>query len=91
MKITKSILAKKLKFLCDALGKRTGFNPGEWGLDYAPLYGGYIVVEYEERGGESHPLLNKRLTASQMADALDMALGAVRAVGASMLARGGLT
>lgn len=74
MRITKNILLKKLEILCKQLGKRMGFQKGEWYLDYASCYGGYIVVEAEENGGEHHPLLSKRLSAQNMADALDMAI-----------------
>lgn len=68
MRITKKFLLKKLCVLCTLLGNR------RWGLDYAPVYGGYVVVERMENGGENHPLVNRRLTASEMAAALDMAL-----------------
>ena len=74
MRITRKILEKKLQFLCDKLGKTIGYEKGQWNLDYAQCYGGYIVVEFEENGGEYHPLLNKRLTAAPMSDCLDIAL-----------------
>lgn len=68
MRVTKKFLVRKLYVLCDLLGR------GGWSLDYAPLYGGYIVVETLQNGGENHPLLSRRLTASEMAAALDMAV-----------------
>jgi hypothetical protein len=78
MRISKTILLKKLGFLCDKLGKTIGYQKGQWNLDYAQCYGGYIVVEFMENGGEHHPLLNKRLPANIMADALDMAIAVKR-------------
>jgi len=77
MRITKKILCKKLSFICDILNKPMGFEKGQWALDYAQCYGGYIVVEYLDNGGEHHPLLNKRLTAQRMDEALEMALRAL--------------
>ena len=77
MRMTKKILMKKMGFICDILDKKIGFELGNWNLDYAQCYGGYIVVEYMENGGEHHPLLTKRLTANHMGDALDMALRAL--------------
>ena len=77
MRMSKKILLKKMGFLCDKLGKTIGIERGQWNLDYIQSYGGYIVVEYMEKGGEHHPLLKKRLTADKMSDALDFALNAV--------------
>ena len=74
MRINNKILQIKLKFICDKLGKKIGYEKGEWNLDYSPCYGGYVVVEFMENGGEDHPILRKRLTASKMSDALDMAI-----------------
>ncbi len=73
MRMTNKILMKKLSFICDILNKKIGHELDNWNLDYSQCYGGYIVVEYMENGGEHHPLITKRLTANQMADALDMA------------------
>ena len=68
MRVTQKFLLKKLCVLCTLLGDR------RWGLDYAPLYGGYVIVKRMENGGENLPLLSRRLTASEMSAALDMAL-----------------
>ena len=76
-RITRKMLMNQLGFICDILDKKIGFQLGNWNLDYAQCYGGYIVVEYMENGGEYHPLLNKRLVAQQMSDALNMALRAL--------------
>jgi hypothetical protein len=74
MRMTRTILMKKLQFLCDKLGKQIGYEKGQWFLDHNATYGGYIVVEMMERKGEHHPLLRKRLPAAQMSDCLDIAL-----------------
>ena len=74
MRMTGKILTKKLEILCKLLGKQAGYEPGQWYLQYAQFYGGYIVVEAMEHGGEHHPLIRCRLTAQHMADALDMAI-----------------
>lgn len=80
--MNREILHKKLEILAAQMGKTVGFKEGQWFLDYASPYGGYIVVEFMNKGGEHHPLLNKRLKANQMADTLDMALAVCRVKGA---------
>lgn len=80
-RITQKILLKKLEILCRFLGKTVGYKEGQWDINYAQCYGGYIVVEYGENGGEHHPLLNKRLTAQQMSDCLDTAIQMIHVMG----------
>ena len=74
MRITRKILEKKFEILCKLMSKTIGYHEGEWFIEYAQCYGGYIICEGMENGGQHHPLLNKRLTAQHMADALDMAI-----------------
>ena len=81
MRMTRKILTKKLEVLCKFMGKTVGYKEGEWNLDYAQCYGGYKVVEYMANGGEDHPLLNKRLSAQNMADCLDMAIQTIHVMG----------
>ncbi len=72
MRITRKLLDLQLGWLLKLLGKEQGFKPGQWGLDYAACYGGYVIVEYEENGGESHPLGQRRLSVKELSHALNM-------------------
>jgi hypothetical protein len=78
MRISSRILANKLMYLADALNKSCGLEVGQWSLDHNSTYGGYIIVEMLENGGQHHPLLNCRLNSIEMSNALDMALAVVR-------------
>lgn len=40
--------------------------PGGWMLDYAPIYGGYVIEEEVEGGGISHPFGCMRRSAREM-------------------------
>lgn len=73
MRITKPMIRNAFLNLLRNLGKVEGYEAGEWGLDYNSIYGGWVVVEYMQKGGEHHPLLKKRLPTSQFYDALHMA------------------
>lgn len=80
--MSKRILMVKLGILCKMLNKKVGYTTGDLNLDHNSVYGGYKIVEYMDKGGEHHPLLNKRLPAQQMSDAIDMAIDTLRFVGA---------
>lgn len=62
MKYTKKDVEGMFKRLCTALNKR--IDAGSYNglsLDYISCYGGYVIVEYDPVGGESHPFgLNRR-------------------------------
>jgi hypothetical protein len=73
-RITRKDLTVELETLCQKMGKTVGYLPGNWNLDYNAIYGGYILTEYMEKGGEHHPLLRNRLPAGQMYDCLRMAI-----------------
>lgn len=71
MKTTKKILESKFRVLCKQLNKTIGHKKGDWNLDNNPTYGGYVIVEYMEDGGEFYPILSKRLPASQMESVIE--------------------
>lgn len=56
------------------IGKQRGFEQGQWNLDYASCYGGYVIVEFMENGGEHHPLITRRLKRSEMEVAIEMSI-----------------
>lgn len=74
MKINRRILEKKLELFLKSAGKKKGYNLGEYSLDFASVYGGYIIVEHKENGGVHHPFVNRRLSLKEMDAVLDMAL-----------------
>ena len=43
-----------------------GYSVGEWYIDYVQCYGGYIIVEAMENGGEHHPLMTCRLSKKEI-------------------------
>ena len=54
---------------------------GVWYLDYAPLYGGYVVHEMaNEAGGVSEPFGSRRRTAREFCEAVDFAVRAIQLV-----------
>lgn len=79
--MTRKILNIKLANLAKLMGKEVGFGPGQWHLDYASCYGGYMVVCRDAGGGENHPLLSRRLKLKDMDLALDMAIAVKRLEG----------
>jgi hypothetical protein len=78
MRITKSMLENRMKYLCKLMGKDLGFEKGNWNLDNYPLAGGWIVVEFLENGGEHHPLCCTRMDAGEMFSALEMAISCLQ-------------
>ena len=73
MRCTKQELQGMLGRLAKTLGKKLRF-------DYIACYGGYVVVEYCELGGEDHPFGSLRRTAKEMYLSLHMAAMAVESL-----------
>lgn len=76
-RIKKSELVSMFGCLCNTMNKTSGHEKGNWCLDYAPIYGGYVIEEIEESGGISHPFGSGRRSASEMYWAMNMAVMAV--------------
>lgn len=74
MKFSKKVLKKKFEFFLNSIGKKPGYSNGEYSLDHNSTYGGYIIIEHMENGGEHHPFVNRRLSLREMDAALEMAL-----------------
>ncbi len=78
MKYTKDEVRGMFNRLLKAAGKshgtiyrKDGFEgifhvEGGWSLDYASVYGGYVIEQQEESGGISHPYGSLRRTAKEM-------------------------
>jgi hypothetical protein len=64
MKYTKSEVQGMFTRLAKAMGKP--LDSDGLGLDYAPIYGGYVIVEYGDKGSESHPFGCQRRNAKEM-------------------------
>jgi len=54
------------------IGKEIGHEKGQWRLDYASCYGGYVIEENMDNGGISHPFGSRRVNKSHMEYALRM-------------------
>ncbi len=53
--------------LVKAMGKKEdGWSYNSLVLDYAPIYGGYVIEELETEGGCSHPFGSIRRSAREM-------------------------
>ena len=73
MRVTKSDLKGMFKRLVRAMGKLE--DAGEWKgvvLDYAPIYGGYLIKELCPLTGWSHPFGSTRRTAREMYYSMSM-------------------
>jgi len=78
MRTTKAEVNTMFKRLLKALGKEQGpimlldnrdnvnHISGGYILDYAPIYGGYVIEEECENGGISHPFGSPRRSAREM-------------------------
>lgn len=53
---------------------------GGWSLDYAPIYGGYVIEQEEENGGISHPFGFVRRSAREMYLSLQMTVKALEMI-----------
>jgi|HubBroStandDraft_3_1064219.scaffolds.fasta_scaffold34316_6 hypothetical protein len=74
---TKKEIIGVFNILCRIMNKTAGHQQGDWCLDYAPIYGGYVIEEIMESGGISHPFGSGRRSAREMYLSLNMAIDAV--------------
>ncbi len=77
MRYTRKDARARFEDLCRALGKKVAesyADKGAWILDYSAVYGGFIIAEYSEGGGESHPVFSARLSAREFCQAVSFAL-----------------
>lgn len=78
MKCTKSEVFGMFKRLCKAMGKYDGaLSHNNLALDYAPIYGGYVIEELGTDGGCSHPFGCTRRSAREMYLSMHMAAQAL--------------
>jgi hypothetical protein len=73
MRTTQSEVHGMFNRLAKAMNKRIDRNAGSLSLDYNSCYGGYVIVENLENGGESHPFGSLRRSAKEMYLSLYMA------------------
>lgn len=78
MRIKKQWVLNSFEIFCRHLGKRIGYQKGDWHMNYCATYGGWIIVECCESGGERHPMKRERLSNREMLYALDMAIVALQ-------------
>lgn len=80
MKVRKTVAQNRFIHLCDALGKRVAksySDVGGWRLDKG--FGGYSIEEISNSsGGVTHPFGPRRLSSSELCEAINMMLRAVQ-------------
>lgn len=77
-RVTRKDCETAFGILARMLGREIGQDAGQWYLDYAPPYGGYVICEH---GGRRYPLTRNRLPARQFLAAVNMAIEAVELSG----------
>jgi hypothetical protein len=68
---------RAFRLLCQLLGQVEGYGASQWHLDRAPGYGGYIVVETQEGGGEIRPIWDRRLSTVRFCECVGFAMAIV--------------
>lgn len=77
MRYTKNEIILSFARFAKLMGRKIGKEIGDWQLDCASCYGGYVIEECMESGGIDHPLGSRRRTASEMYLSLHMAINAI--------------
>lgn len=78
MRYTKSEIRGMFSRLVKAMGKvEDGGSYNGLVLDYAPVYGGYVIEKLEQEGGCSHPFGSMRRGAREMYLSMHMAAQAL--------------
>lgn len=83
MRTTKAQVTRAFEVFCKAMGQRVATSyrdHGAWSLDYAPIYGGYVIREYLASGGEGEPMGSTRVPTAQFCQMLWFATRAIEMV-----------
>jgi hypothetical protein len=80
MRYTKREVQGMFERLAKSMNKTIGYKPNEWNLDYASIYGGYVIEECGENGSVSHPFSTIRRGKRDMYLSLLMAAQAVEEI-----------
>lgn len=73
MKYNKKEAERLFRIFAKRMGKEIGYNEGQWELNSAHDYGGYVIYEYGKYGGSSH-LFGGRLPCREFCKAIEFAL-----------------
>ena len=77
MRYTHTDVERAFGLLCQLLGRTEGYGSGQWHLDHARDYGGYIVVERHQDGGETRPVWDQRLSATRFCECVGFTMSVV--------------
>ncbi len=78
MRYTRNDVKIMFERLVKAMGKRVdGGSYNGLALDYIACYGGYVIVQYDPVGGESHPFGCLRRTTREMYLSMYMTVSAL--------------
>lgn len=70
---TRAMIDRIFENFVHAIGERVAKDyrdKGGLALDYNPVYGGYVIVQYLPSGGESHPFFSTRHSPAEFYDML---------------------
>jgi hypothetical protein len=77
VKYTHQDVERAFRLLCQLLGRTEGYGIGQWHLDHARDYGGYVVTGRGEDGGEARPLGGDRLSATRFCECVGFTMAVV--------------
>ena len=74
---TKAVVLELFQAFCKKHGRKVATSykdVGAWALDYNAIYGGYVIRQYLEKGGESNPMGIYRYSPKEFANMLRFAI-----------------
>lgn len=78
VRYTHQDVERAFRLLCQLLGRTEGLETGQWHLDHARDYGGYVVTERATDGGEVRPLGGERLSATRFCESIGFTMAVVQ-------------
>jgi hypothetical protein len=80
---TRKQIESLFTLFCKEHGKKRAesyADKGAWSINYNAIYGGFVIIEYCENGGEGLPFGEQRRKAAEFWDTMHFALKSVYAV-----------
>ena len=78
VRCTHQDVERAFRLQCQLLGRTEGLEKGQWYLDHARDYGGYVVTERSTSGGEIRPLGGERLSATRFCISIGFTMAIVQ-------------
>jgi hypothetical protein len=77
VRYTHTDVERAFGLLCQLLGRTEGYEAGQWYLDHARDYGGYIVIERHLDGGEARHVWDQRLSATRFCECVGFTMSVI--------------